>query len=314
MSCDFHQITWDETVADDCRQIIRLAVREDLDRSFDLTTVALVPPDAEGATAVVARSIGVIAGLPAAALVLHEMDTRTRFDPKAADGDCVIAGQTVAEIRGSTRDILTCERILLNLLGRLSGIATLTRAFVDAVAGHKASIYDTRKTTPAWRRLEKYAVRCGGGRNHRTGLFDAVLIKDNHLASGITPAGAVRRVRRFLAEHHRDANADVDPATPIVEVEVDSLDQLAEVLGERPDLVLLDNMSLDTLRHAVAMRDRDARQVQLEASGGVTLDTVAQIAATGVDRISVGALTHAATSLDFGLDWVGGANHDQRQC
>lgn len=316
MPRDFHQLTWDDTVADDCRQIIRLAVREDLDRSFDLTTVALVPPDAEGAAAVVARANGVIAGLPAAALVLHEMDTRARFDPKAADGDRIVVGQIIAQLRGSTRDILTCERIVLNLLGRLSGIATLTRQYVDAVSGHKASIYDTRKTTPAWRRLEKYAVGCGGGRNHRTGLFDAVLIKDNHLASGISPTDAVRLARQFLTEQHLDVRATLDDADTstsgadllLIEIEVDSLEQLAEVLGERPDLVLLDNMSLETLRQAVAMRDRDAGHVQLEASGGVSLDSVAQIAATGVDRISIGALTHAAASLDFGLDWIDNAN------
>jgi nicotinate-nucleotide pyrophosphorylase (carboxylating) len=202
--------------------------------------------------------------------------------------------------------LLTCERLVLNLLGRLSGIASLTRQYVKAIAGTKARIYDTRKTTPGWRRLEKYAVRCGGGFNHRLGLFDAVLIKDNHLVVGaeargeqFTPAEAVRRARQFLASAFPER-----PDPMIVEVEVDTLDQLREVLSAQPDLVLLDNMSLGDLRAAVALRDSEAPSVQLEASGGVRLETVAEIARTGVDRISAGALTHSAAWLDIGLDWL----------
>ena len=203
-------------------------------------------------------------------------------------------------------DLLAVERILLNLLGRLSGIATLTRQYVDAVAGTKARIYDTRKTTPGWRRLEKYAVRCGGGWNHRGGLHEAILIKDNHLALGaqssdgaqrFTPAEAVTRAKQFVQEHAADPGM-------VIEVEVDTLQQLDAVLPMRPDIVLLDNMSLSQLRDAVSRRDAVDPAIELEASGGVTLATVGEIAATGVERISVGALTHSAVALDIGLDWA----------
>ncbi len=182
-------------------------------------------------------------------------------------------------------------------------MATLTRQYVDAVAGTNARIYDTRKTTPGWRRLEKYAVRCGGGHNHRTGLFDAVLIKDNHLALGATgddtvqytPADAVRQARRFVEENGH--------SNMIIEVEVDTLQQLAEVLPAGPDIVLLDNMSPTMLREAVACRDASNPAVELEASGGIDLETVAAVAQSGIDRISIGALTHSAACLDLGLDW-----------
>jgi nicotinate-nucleotide pyrophosphorylase (carboxylating) len=298
MTREFQQIEWDEALADDCRQLIRLAVREDLDRLHDWTTVSLVPHDAHGQAAVVARRQGVLAGVPAASLALQEMNTSLELTPQAEDGQTIAPGQTVAMIEGSTRDLLTSERIVLNLLGRLSGIATLTRTYVDATIGSGAHVYDTRKTTPGWRRLEKYAVRCGGGRNHRTGLFDAILIKDNHLASGITAAEAVRRARQFVSESQTHPSKDM-----IIEIEVDSLEQLAEVLPAQPDIVLLDNMSMDQLREAASMRDAADVDVQLEASGGVTLKTIGEIARTGVERISVGALTHSAQSLDLGLDW-----------
>ena len=204
--------------------------------------------------------------------------------------------------------MLAVERPLLNMLGRLSGIASLTRRYVDAVSGTPAGIYDTRKTTPAWRSLEKYAVRCGGGRNHRAGLFEAVLIKDNHLAlgaelrpqarGGFSPAEAVLKARQFLSERSGDASRQA-----IVEIEVDTLDQLDEVLAVKPDLVLLDNMGPAMLREAVAHRNARSPAVELEASGGIDLGTVRKVAETGVERISVGALTHSAVSLDFGLDW-----------
>jgi nicotinate-nucleotide pyrophosphorylase (carboxylating) len=205
--------------------------------------------------------------------------------------------------------MLTCERPILNFIGRLAGIATLTKQFVDAVAGTNAKIYDTRKTTPGWRRLEKFAVGCGGGQNHRTGLYDAVLIKDNHLALGThpetgttyTPAQAVVRAREFLKNAAREQR---DLAKLIVEVEVDTLEQLDEVLAVKPDIVLLDNMSLDQLREAIARRNRTSRKTVLEASGGVNINTVRDIALTGVDRISVGALTHSAVGFDVGLDWT----------
>ncbi len=199
--------------------------------------------------------------------------------------------------------MLAAERILLNLLGRLSGIATLTRRYVNAVAGTKARIYDTRKTTPGWRRLEKYAVRCGGGRNHRGGLDEAVLIKDNHLVlaeiAGIDAVQAVLRARRFIEQRA----GDVGMAGMVIEVEVDTLEQLDAVLTVGPDIVLLDNMDPARLREAVARRDAVAPAVELEASGGVDLATVREIAESGVERISVGALTHSAVALDFGLDW-----------
>jgi nicotinate-nucleotide pyrophosphorylase (carboxylating) len=224
------------------------------------------------------------------------------------DGRSVEPGDRVARMEGPARGILTAERPVLNLLGRLSGIATLTKRYVEAVVGTRARIYDTRKTTPGWRRLEKYAVRCGGGSNHRTGLFDAVLIKDNHLALGAgaddsavgyTPAEAVGRARRFVQQHAAGSGG----GEMIIEVEVDTLEQLEEVLLAGPDIVLLDNMSPAVLAETVKRRDARNPRVELEASGGVGLETVRRIAASGVDRISVGALTHSAAWLDIALDW-----------
>ena len=306
MTADFRQVSWDQSVEDDCRQLIRLAVREDLARANDWTTLALVPREAEGRALLVARKSGVVAGLHAARLVADEYDPRIRFTLHAKDGDRVEPGTKIAEVSGPARSLLTAERPMLNFVGHLSGIATLTRRYVEAVAGTKARIYDTRKTLPGYRTLEKYAVRCGGGHNHRRGLFEGVLIKDNHLALGadlqagtrFTPAEAVTRARAFLAELAKEAGEPL-----LVEVEVDRLDQLAEVLPTRPDIVLLDNMPAEVLREAVAMRDARAAGVELEASGGVNLTTVAGLAASGVDRISVGALTHSAEWWDVGLDW-----------
>ncbi len=260
--------------------------------------------EAQGAAAVVVREPGVVAGLRALAVVIDEMHAAIEFELAAADGDEVAPGTVVARLAGSARDLLVCERPLLNLLGHLSGIATRTRQFVRQVAGTKARIYDTRKTTPGWRRLEKYAVHCGGGTNHRTGLFDAVLIKDNHLALAaderIAPADAVRRARQFLEQ----TATERERKELIVEIEIDRLDQLDAVLAAGPDIVLLDNMRPDTLREAVARRDAIARSVELEASGGVNLSTVRAIAETGVDRISVGEITHSAPALDVALDWL----------
>ena len=307
MPKDFHQISWDTTLEDDLRQLVRLAVREDLERQVDWTTVALVGPEQRGRAAVVVREPGVLAGLRTAPVLFEEMQAAVEWQPRAEDGDEVAAGAVVAEINGSARDMLTCERPLLNLLGRLSGIASLTRRYVNEIAGTKARIYDTRKTTPGWRRLEKYAVRCGGGHNHRTGLFDAILIKDNHLAlaaeTNRSPADAVRAARDFLGQMTPDLFPNVNAEQLLIEIEVDRLEQLRDVLAAGPDIVLLDNMSLETLHKAVALRNGLAPQIELEASGGVRLETVRGIAATGVDRISAGALTHAAGSLDIGLDW-----------
>jgi nicotinate-nucleotide pyrophosphorylase (carboxylating) len=311
MPCDFSQIDWDDRCATQCRQLVRLAIQEDLDQQYDWTTLVMVPAhDVRGAL-IVARQPGVVAGLPAAAVVLDEYDPHLRLTPLAAEGAAIAAGTPIAEVSGPARSLLTSERVVLNVLGRLCGIATLTSRFVAAVAGTGAAIYDTRKTLPGWRRLEKYAVRCGGGCNHRMGLYDAILIKDNHLAlaggeagsPAVSPAAAVRQAREFVA--------GIEPrwqrAEWIIEVEVDTLQQLHDVLPARPDLVLLDNMPPAQLRTAVEMRDRLAPDVVLEASGGITLDTVAEVARTGVDRISVGALTHSAAWFDVSLEWPTGA-------
>ena len=305
---DFTQVQWDEDLINDCHYLIRLAIREDLGRSYDCTTVALIPPEVQGRAVVTARREGILCGFDAAQQVLQEMEISEIWEPLAKDGQMVTAGTRLASLRGSARDLLTSERLILNFIGRLSGIATLTRQFVDAVAGTNARIYDTRKTTPGWRRLEKFAVRCGGGRNHRTGLYDAILIKDNHLAlrndqltSETSPGSAVEVARTFASELRQTT----DSTKPmLIEIEVDTLQQFDSALHHHPDIILLDNMSTQQLSDAVARRDRIGSAVELEASGGITLDTVQAIAATGVDRISVGSLTHSAVALDVGLDWL----------
>jgi nicotinate-nucleotide pyrophosphorylase (carboxylating) len=306
---DFQQVTWDERTEDDCRHIIRLAVREDLDRWHDLTTMAMVPRGSRGTAHVVLREMGVLAGSPAVELVVQEMNLDATWTAFASDGTTCDRGTRVGTLAGSTRDILTAERTVLNLLGRISGIATGTRRYVAAVEGTAARIYDTRKTTPGWRRMEKYAVHCGGGRNHRIGLFDAVLIKDNHLAQAasheggvLSPALAVTRAREFLAQYFPEGAGQ----SVIIEVEVDTTAQFAEALSAQPDIILLDNMSLDELRECVARRNQMDPTVQLEASGGIKLANVRAVAETGVDRISLGALTHSAVSLDVALDWETG--------
>jgi nicotinate-nucleotide pyrophosphorylase (carboxylating) len=307
MSKEFQQTVWDGQLADDWQALLRLAVREDLGEAGDWTTRSLVPEDAVGRAAVVARQAGAIAGLPAVEMTLRAVEPRLSWSPACEDGRHVAAGERLGVIDGPARGLLSAERLVLNLLGRLSGIATLTRQYVAAVAGTGARIYDTRKTTPGWRRLEKYAVRCGGGWNHRGGLFEAVLIKDNHLALGAqgrgaaryTPAEAVERARRCVQQCAADAGRGM-----IVEVEVDTLEQLDAVLPVGPDLVLLDNMPPEMLRAAVARRDACGRAIELEASGGVNMATVRRIAESGVERISVGALTHSAVSLDIALDWL----------
>lgn len=304
---DFDQLDWNAEIEDDLRQLVRLAVREDLGRQYDWTTVALVGSERQGRAAVVAREAGVMAGLRAAPVLVDEMQAAILWLPRAADGEEVAAGSVIAELAGSARDLLTCERPLLNLLGRLCGIATLTRQYVRQAEGTGARIYDTRKTTPGWRRLEKYAVRCGGGHNHRTGLFDAVLIKDNHLAlsseENLSPAAAVRRAREFIQQMVATAGAPAEMGDMPVEIEIDRLDQLDDVLAAAPDIVLLDNMTHENLRKAVVRRNEIAPAIELEASGGVRLETVRDIALTGVERISAGALTHSARTLDVALDW-----------
>ena len=267
--------------------IVRAALAEDLGRAGDVTSLACIESGARLRARIAARSAGVVCGLDCARIALHLLDPAARFEPALTDGDACVAGSVLARIDGDARSVLGAERVALNLMGRLSGIASLTRTYVAAVAGTRARIADTRKTTPGLRALEKYAVRCGGGLNHRSGLDDAILIKDNHVAACGGVATAL--VRAKAAAGH----------LTMIEVEVDSLAQLDEALPHAPDVIMLDNFSLQDLREAVA---RSAGKVRLEASGGVTLATVRAIAETGVDVISVGALTHSAPALDLGLD------------
>ena len=289
---------------DDLRHLTRLAIREDLDRGMDLTTMAIVPGNVAGRAEVVARVSGVAAGLNLLGAIVSEFDCSVEWEALLQDGEHFTSRQPLLTLRGDARDLLTSERTILNFLGRLCGIATLTRQFVEKIRGTKANVFDTRKTTPGWRRLEKYAVLCGGGCNHRMGLFDGILIKDNHLASRAVKAGvvldageAVRQAFQFLE------GMSLEEERPFVEVEIDSIDQLASALNAGPDIVLLDNMNCDQLTECVRLRDRMNPSVELEASGGVNINTISAIAATGVERISVGALTHSAINLDLGLDW-----------
>jgi nicotinate-nucleotide pyrophosphorylase (carboxylating) len=267
--------------------IVRRALQEDLGRGGDITSNLVIPPDKTVAVKIAVRKDGAIAGLIAAACAFHLLGSTIAFHCELPDGSAARAGTVLATIEGPARAILTAERVALNFLGHLSGIATATRALVDAVKGTKAKIVDTRKTTPGLRLLEKYAVRCGGGFNHRFGLDDAVLIKDNHIAVAGSITEAIRRARAGLAHMSK------------IEVEVDTLSQLEEALSVGADTILLDNMSLEDLRRAVALARGRAL---LEASGGITLGSARSVAETGVDYISSGAITHSAPSLDVGLD------------
>ena len=269
-------------------RIVAAALAEDLGAAGDITTEAIVPADAAGKAAIVARQAGVVAGLDLAEAAFKTLDPEASFTRIVEDGGSVAAGGKIATVAGKARAILTGERTALNFVGRLSGIATLTASYVKAVEGTGARIACTRKTTPGLRALEKYAVRAGGGINHRFGLYDAVLVKDNHIeaAGGIGKALARLKAR---AGH-----------TVRVEVEVETLAQLAEALEFPIDAVLLDNMDLATLREAVKLV---AGRVVTEASGGVTLDNVRDIASTGVEVISAGALTHSPRNLDSSLEW-----------
>ena len=267
--------------------LVRRAVAEDLDGGEDVTSVATVPEDLTGVAAFVPRSTGTLAGIGVAMAVLDVVVPGARLTPLACDGDLAVPGRPVLEADGPVRKLLTAERTALNLLCHLSGVATLTRSWVDAVDGTGARIRDTRKTTPGLRALEKHAVRCGGGVNHRRSLSDAALVKDNHVVAAGGVAAAFDAVRRRF------------PGVP-VEVECDTVDQVREVLGAGADLVLLDNMALDDLRACVALcRERG---VLTEASGGLSLDRARPVAETGVDFLAVGALTHSAPVLDLGVD------------
>jgi len=269
-------------------QAVATALEEDLGGVGDITTNTIIPPDAQGDASIIVRKPGVIAGLDLAAASFKSLDPDVRFTRIVEDGSKVEAGATIARIAGKTRALLTGERTALNFFGRLSGIATLTAGYVAAVKGTHAKIVETRKTTPGLRALEKYAVRCGGGTNHRFGLYDAVLVKDNHIAAAGGLAEALNAVRTAVGHLVK------------IEVEVDTLDQLENVLRFPIDAVLLDNMDAGTLKRAIALVKG---RVITEASGGVTLESVREIAKTGVDLISVGALTHSARSLDSSLEW-----------
>lgn len=272
--------------------VVRAALAEDLGRAGDVTAQACIPEGARMRAAFVARKPGVLAGIDCMRLAVLAMDPAAYVETRLSDGEAFEKGAALAVVEANARAFLSAERTALNLMGRLSGVATLTRAYVEAVEGTGVRIADTRKTTPGLRALEKHAVACGGGMNHRFGLDDAILIKDNHVAVCGGVGEAVRRAKAFA------------PHLMKVEVEVDGLEQLSEVLalindGLAPDVVMLDNFSLADLRRAVAWT---AGRIILEASGGVDLATVRKIAETGVDVISVGALTHSAPVLDIGLD------------
>jgi nicotinate-nucleotide pyrophosphorylase (carboxylating) len=283
--------------------LIDLALAEDLGEAGDLTANAIIDPAGVGQAQFVARATGVVAGLPVVRLLAQQAGLVLECAAGISDGQPIARGTVLAATAGPMRALLAMERTALNFLQRLSGVASRTAEYVAAVRGTRAIILDTRKTTPGWRALEKYAVRCGGGANHRVGLHDAVLIKDNHLA--------------WLAEHWSAVSAaDTDaiswaiarareyapPGTPI-EVEVDTFDQLDVALRSGPDIILVDNFARDALAEAVRRRDARAPRILLEASGGVTLESVRALAETGVDRISVGALTHSAPAIDIGLDY-----------
>lgn len=316
-----------------CEKLIALALAEDLGDRGDVTSQAVIAPDLQGSAVFLVKAPGVLAGLPAAELVTATVDPQVRFEALKNDGDGVATGDRVARVAGPMRSILAAERTALNFVQRLSGIATLTRRYVDAVAGLPVQVLDTRKTLPGWRLLEKYAVRQGGGRNHRLGLHDGVLIKDNHLAAlPIAKEALQAEVETTLQAAksaspsvqlessaelgqlatHLEAKLKVDEAVRLararfpdvpIEIEVDALEQVWGALMRRPDIILLDNMSPERLREAVRFRNQFAPKVLLEASGGVTLDTIRTVAETGVDRISVGALTHSAAALDVALEY-----------
>ena len=272
-------------------RVVRQAIEEDLGWG-DVTTDSLIDPALRATGAIIAREPGVLAGREVAARVFTLIDPSVEVTPHKADGESLAKGDRVLTVGGPAASLLRAERTALNFLQRLSGVATQTRRYVDRLEGLPAKVIDTRKTTPGLRSLEKYAVRCGGGHNHRHGLGDGVLIKDNHLVAlglaGLGIADAVRRARAGI------------PHTIKIEVEADTLDQVKEALEAGSDLILLDNMTPEELRTAVQMADGRA---VLEASGGITLETIREVAETGVDLISVGALTHSVRALDLSLDF-----------
>ncbi len=278
-------------IEDEVLQLIDMALAEDCG-SGDWTSRWIVPARVRARARIVARAHGVLAGLDPALAVFARLDPRVQMDVRAAAGDTIQPGTVICEMNGPARAILTGERVALNFLQRLSGVATLTRRFVEAAAGSGARILDTRKTTPGWRTLEKAAVRHGGGSNHRRGLYDAVLVKDNHIAIAGSVTEAVLRVQESNTR-----------ALPVI-VEVRDHDEVKEALAAGVDRLLLDNMDIDMMRDVVRLARGRKPKITLEASGNVTLERVRAIAETGVDFISVGAITHSATALDLALDVV----------
>ncbi len=297
----------DEALAD-LDQLIRHALREDLGEIGDCTSQSLFPTVVQGSATLLPRVAGVVCGLAVVPRVLAIAATGLTWVPLARDGQAVQPKTPLGRFVGDAREILIVERTCLNFLGRLSGIASLTAAYQHQLSGTSAELLDTRKTTPGWRRLEKYAVHCGGGTTHRMGLYDAILIKDNHLAmlKQCSETGtnviieAIRRARHWIANNAQRLSRG--PRT-VLQIEVDSLDQFEQALAADPDIILLDNMTPEMIGKAVAIRNARAPHVKLEASGGINLQTIRDVALTGVDRISVGALTHSATNFDIGLDW-----------
>ncbi|MDF2374813.1 MAG: carboxylating nicotinate-nucleotide diphosphorylase [Verrucomicrobiales bacterium] len=277
------------------KELIRLALREDLREIGDLTSLYFVDEAHRSVGRIVSRESAIVSGVSVAAEVCKQVDPQLSITEDQGDGTAVEKGDTVLEISGPTRSILTAERTALNFMQRLSGVATVTRTFMDRIKHTDARLLDTRKTTPGFRELEKAAVLHGGGTNHRVGLYDAVMVKDNHLAANLKPVDLAERIGELRKEM-----PDLK-----IEVEADRLDQVDAFLKiEGIDVVLLDNMSNSQLIEAVSMRNSVNSSIQLEASGGVNLDTIAAIAETGVDFISVGALTHSVRSIDLGLDLV----------
>ena len=306
--------TLDAATTADCLKLIEMALIEDtgsasLKTAVDCTTQSVIPSGATASAAFVSRQQGIVCGVEIAKLALSKFAPDLSLEVVTEDGAAIAPGETIAVISGSAHQILMMERTCLNFMCRLSGISTLANTFAQKVVGTNAKILDTRKTTPGYRRLEKYAVGCGGGTNHRMGLYDAVMIKDNHLAfykawnkeSKDAVAEGIALARKWIAENKATLPNGADT---VLQLEVDTLEQFERALPHSPDIVLLDNMSNDQLKQAVATRDEKAAEILLEASGGVNLNTIADIAKTGVDRISIGALTHSAVNFDIGLDWT----------
>lgn len=269
---------------------VRAALREDLGRAGDITTLATIPPDAIADVVIASREDGVLSGMPLARAAFRAINPDIQFETLIDDGEALAPGDVVARIKGRARDVLSAERVALNYLGHMSGIASATAQFAKRIAHTKARVVCTRKTTPGLRAFEKYAVRCGGGANHRFGLDDAVLIKDNHIGVVGNVADTIEAARAYIGHLVK------------IEVEVDTLEQLAEALSANPDVVLLDNMDAAILRQAIALVEKLNPATKTEASGGIKLDTIAEKAETGVDYISTGWITHSAPVLDLGLD------------